>query len=238
MLLEWVWQKSKDYRCPFIANQSSAERMAQEIRSLVFYHQHQGMRLINLLQVIIILGDLGARLQNMKMILKTYHKLWLALIRGDEKVIQEFIIHFNLERQKCLFLAPSALIMNANLQLRAVWGNSLFILILDFSVAMKICADGFIKNHLITTILFVRHAKTLSLAKSGNLLMSCLTGVSLTPDEVILTLLTASFHLSEPRIARITSLLPRAIASSSGLWSLRLMEVRSAPLSTRVWTHW
>ena len=68
MLLEWVWQKSKDYRCPFIANKSSAERMAQEVSPLVFYHQHQGMRLINLLQVIIILGDLGARLQNMKTI--------------------------------------------------------------------------------------------------------------------------------------------------------------------------
>ena len=70
-------------------------------------------------------------------------------------------------------------------------------------------------------------------ARSGNLLMSCLTGVSFTPDEVILTLLTASFHLSEVRMARMTSLLPRAMASTSGLWSVRLMAVRSAPASTR-----
>ena len=42
----------------------------------------------------------------MKLILKTYHKLWLALIRGDEKVIQEFIIHFNLAKYVYFWLRP------------------------------------------------------------------------------------------------------------------------------------
>ena len=48
----------------------------------------------------------GREVQNVKMILKTYHKLWLALIRGDEKVIQEFIIHFNLAKNVYFWLRP------------------------------------------------------------------------------------------------------------------------------------
>ena len=49
----------------------------------------------------------GREVQNMKLILKTYHKLWLALIRGDEKVIQEFIIHFNLAKYVYFWLRPN-----------------------------------------------------------------------------------------------------------------------------------
>lgn len=57
----YVKLKRHYYRCPFISNKRSAKRMTQKVRPLVFYHQHHGMRLINLFQVIIILLDLDAR---------------------------------------------------------------------------------------------------------------------------------------------------------------------------------
>ena len=67
------------------------------------------------------------------------------------------------------------------------------------------------------------------LARSGNLLISCLTGVSFTLCVVMWRCLMASLHLSLWRMRRITSWFPREMASDMGLLSLRLTAVRSAP---------
>ena len=96
-----MFAKSTFHRSPLVPDQSSAERMPQQIGSLVFYHQFHGMCFINLIEITIIIFYLKVieilfYCIKTLLVLLTHHKFWLAFVGGKKKVIKELIVNLNL----------------------------------------------------------------------------------------------------------------------------------------------